>query len=164
MTQPENFREKLMETISENPGLHFRELQRRTGSAVGKLDYHLYQLERAGRIFSKKEGGNTRFFSNESGTVSEREIAYYLRIKFGKEVIVGALSGSGYHISTGIPEQKAQIMREMESAGIITVLEDEKEYQVSLRDRDAIVRFLKKYGQSFIDSIALSILNLIDEI
>ena len=41
MTQPENFREKLMETISENPGLHFRELQRRTGSAVGKQDHSL---------------------------------------------------------------------------------------------------------------------------
>ena len=55
-------------------------------------------------------------------------------------------------------------MREMESDGIITILEDEKRYQVNLKDRDAIVKFLKKYGQSFIDSIALSILNLIDEI
>ena len=34
---------------------------------------------------------------------------------------------------------------------------------ITLVDRAALIRFLKKYGQSFIDSIALSILNLIDE-
>ncbi len=163
MTNFENFREKLMEIISKNPGLHFRELQRRTGSAVGKLDYHLYQLEREGRIYSMREGGNMRFFSNESGTISERKIAYFMRIKYGKEILVGALSNKNYTIDKNMSEKQRQILIEMDNDGLIRTAEDGNRLTITLVDRAALIRFLKKYGQSFIDSIALSILNLIDE-
>ena len=163
MTNFDNFREQLMEIISKNPGLHFRELQRRTGSAVGKLDYHLYQMEREGRIYSRKEGSNIRYFSNESGTVSERKIAYFMRIKEGKEILVGALSDKNYALSTKISEKQKRILIEMVNEGIIRTTEDGNRLIVTLTDRASLIRFLKKYGQSFIDSIALSILNFIDE-
>ena len=163
MASSETFREKLLETISKNPGLHFRELQRRTGSAVGKLDYHLYQLERKGRIVSRKEGGNTRFFSNESGTVSDRKIAYYLRIKFGKDLLVGTLSNKDYNLSSNLSEKQKLILRDMENDGLITITNEDSQIRVVLNDRQAIIKFLKNYGQSFIDSIELSILGLIDE-
>jgi len=39
-------RKKIYEIIKSNPGLHFRELQRRSGLATGALQYHLLVRER----------------------------------------------------------------------------------------------------------------------
>ncbi|MCL4326879.1 MAG: winged helix-turn-helix transcriptional regulator [Candidatus Thermoplasmatota archaeon] len=157
------FRERLLRMIIENPGLHFRELQRRTNSAIGKLDYHLYQLERDGKIISRKDSENVRFFSNESGTISDRKIAFYLRNKTGKDLLFSALSNKSGVSSDLFAEKELNIIKQMESDGIIEVIRDGKNVRFELKDRGLFIAFLKKYGYSFIDSIALSILGLLDE-
>ena len=164
MSPTESFKETLLELISKNPGLHFRELQRQTGSATGKLDYHLYQLEREGRIVSRKDDRNVRFFSNESGTISERTIAYYMRIKYGKEVMFGALMNHQSYIAIDISDRQKNILESMEKDGLVTTSLEGKFIRIVLVDREAIIKFLKKFGKSFIDSIALSILDLIDDL
>ena len=159
----EPFREMLLRLISENPGLHFRELQRRTDSAVGKLDYHLYQLERGGRIISRKDAGNVRYFSSESGTISDRRIAFYLRNKTGRELLLKALSNKNGFSGLSFSEKENAMIRQMEKDGIIVVDGEGNRIRIEVRNRNELISFLKRYGQSFVDSIALSILGLIDE-
>jgi predicted transcriptional regulator len=56
-------RRKICEIIEQNPGLHFRELQRRSGSAVGALQYHLDTLQKNHLIRVEKQGRFNRYFS-----------------------------------------------------------------------------------------------------
>ena len=56
-------RDKIYQTILKNPGLHFRELQRRTTLATGSLQYHLDYLSRKHLVNSVKQGKFVRYYS-----------------------------------------------------------------------------------------------------
>ena len=40
-------RKRLYELIRRNPGLHYRELERKSGMISGQLEYHLVYMEKA---------------------------------------------------------------------------------------------------------------------
>ena len=50
-------RKELYRIIRTSPGLHFREIQRRTDSGTGQLEYHLEYLKKVGLILSEKNRG-----------------------------------------------------------------------------------------------------------
>lgn len=56
-----DIRRKIYDCIASSPGIHFREVQRRTGVAVGGLDYHLHFLAKHGLIRAER-GTKTRYF------------------------------------------------------------------------------------------------------
>jgi predicted transcriptional regulator len=47
-------RERIHETLQENPGLNWSQLQRETGLSVGVLSFHLDRLERQGHVVRKE--------------------------------------------------------------------------------------------------------------
>ncbi len=163
MNETESFRDRLLQIIMENPGLHFRELQRRTGSAVGKLDYHLYQLERMGQIYSVKDDRVVRFFSSSSDTVLERNLAIYLRNQVSREIIIRVAIAGESEIN-GITDRILRVLEDMGKSGILSYEVEGDHARIVLLNREYIVRYLKKYGKSFIDSIAYSIFRLLDEL
>ncbi len=55
-------RKKIYKEIEKAPGIHFRELQRRTKLAIGSLQYHLEVLQKRHLIKAMKKGKFTRFF------------------------------------------------------------------------------------------------------
>jgi predicted transcriptional regulator len=163
LTEIETFREKLLQIITENPGLYFRELQRKTGSAVGKLDYHLYQMERKGEIYSMKDEHVVRYFSSASDTMLERRLAVHLRNPVSKEIITRAAVSGEYELS--IRDAKAlQSLEGMKQNGIVSYTVEGEKARVSLENRDIVIKFLKRYSSSFLDSIAYSIFKMLDEI
>ena len=56
-------RNKIYRAISKSPGLHFRELQRRTKIATGSLQYHIDFLLKRNLIKSEKNGKFVRYYS-----------------------------------------------------------------------------------------------------
>ncbi|MFQ5831789.1 MAG: winged helix-turn-helix transcriptional regulator [Candidatus Thorarchaeota archaeon] len=56
---PQKLRDRVLDVIAANPGIHLRELHRSIGCAMGALQYHLNNLEDAEVIFSMRNG-NTR--------------------------------------------------------------------------------------------------------
>ena len=58
-------REQILECISENPGIHLRELQRCLGCAMGALQYHIYQLVDDHEIVAIKNGNAKHFFKSD---------------------------------------------------------------------------------------------------
>ncbi len=58
-------KEQIQDWISENPGIHLRELQRCIGCAMGALQYHIYQLEVDGEIIAIKNGNTKHFFNSD---------------------------------------------------------------------------------------------------
>jgi predicted transcriptional regulator len=57
-----DIRKKIHELITEHPGLHFRELQRRTDLATGQLEYHLHYLLRSNLLQAEKKEHNIRYY------------------------------------------------------------------------------------------------------
>ncbi|MDO8625738.1 MAG: winged helix-turn-helix transcriptional regulator, partial [Candidatus Diapherotrites archaeon] len=56
-------RNRLYAIIEESPGLHFRELQRRSGIAVGSLQYHLDFLQKRSFVQTVREGKFVRYYA-----------------------------------------------------------------------------------------------------
>ena len=94
MDAKENQRDKIIVVLEENPGLHFRALQRETKLAVGQLEYHLYQLEKLGKISSRRDGRFKRYFISDNSTLLDKKISYYLRNKKAREIIIRLLRKS----------------------------------------------------------------------
>ncbi len=65
-------RHDIYKTIERSPGLHFRELQRRTQTAVGSLQYHLDYLQRSHLVRAFKEGRFTRYYSVRGKQLGEQ--------------------------------------------------------------------------------------------
>ncbi len=64
-------RDKIFSTIVQNPGLHFREIQRRTNYATGAVQYHIDYLKKKNLIHEIKEGKFTRYYSVEEKSNSK---------------------------------------------------------------------------------------------
>ncbi|MFQ5919233.1 MAG: winged helix-turn-helix transcriptional regulator [Thermoplasmata archaeon] len=58
-------RRRIFELLTEYPGLHLRELERRLGMDVRGLQYHLEFLESHGALSSLREGGYLRYYPRE---------------------------------------------------------------------------------------------------
>lgn len=65
-------RERVFTSIRDHPGIHYRELERETGTNRGTLAYHLEILEQTHKILTAKSSGHTRYFEN-NGKYSELE-------------------------------------------------------------------------------------------
>ncbi len=66
-------RDKIYRAINRNPGLHFRELQRRTDLATGSLQYHLDYLTKRHLVFASKQGKFVRYYSARGEQFGEDE-------------------------------------------------------------------------------------------
>jgi len=72
-------RKKIYQVIEKFPGIHFRELFRKLTISMGSFEYHLNILEKSSLIFSKKEGGFTRYFVQGKLGEADKELATMLR-------------------------------------------------------------------------------------
>lgn len=64
-------RKKIYDIVEESPGLHFREIQRRSGLAVGSLQYHLDYLQKHHILRTQAEGKFVRYYSVRGTQVNE---------------------------------------------------------------------------------------------
>ncbi|PSN82724.1 hypothetical protein B9P99_00755 [Candidatus Marsarchaeota G1 archaeon OSP_B] len=55
-------REKILEFINAHPGTHLREIQRKLKLGLKTVQYHLYTLEKEGKIVSRRKGLYKRFY------------------------------------------------------------------------------------------------------
>ena len=66
-------RRRIFELLTEYPGLHLRELERRLGMDVRGLRYHLEYLEARGALTTLREGGYLRYYPREWDETQFRE-------------------------------------------------------------------------------------------
>lgn len=157
-------RSTVLKTVEENPGLHFREIQRRTRCATGQLQYHLYQLEREGIIVRKIDGRVTRYFSNERGTVMERNILFHLRNRESLSIIMKLLSGdmvASELAGKRKDEEALDRLNIMVKEGIVDQRRSGSEIYYSLHDRNSIIDVMKRYRESFLDTLAFNLFSLL---
>jgi predicted transcriptional regulator len=164
LPDPDNVRDRILIFIEKNPGMHFREIQRQTGTAVGQLEYHLYTLEKDGRIKGEKDGKFVRYFPLSEGSF-QNMILFLVRNLTKREIIFKLLKED-------IPEEKLfpgserkrkvtlMILQELESLAIVTKKEDNGQAIYCINNRDRIIETLVKYRESFLDYASSNFINL----
>ena len=152
-------RRKIYEAIALNPGLHFREIQRRSNIPVGVLEYHLMVLEREGMIVSKIDGKYRRYFANTTMTIEERKIMGALRDTISRRIVIFLIeqvkvkhSEIANHLKIS-PSTLSYHISKLMKYGIILKEIDGRETYYSVKDRDNLARVIIKYRKSFLDSL-----------
>jgi len=81
-------RQNIYDFILKNPGLHLRELSRRTNIPYGTLLHHLKYLKRLGVISEKNEKGYLRIYTQDNLGTRDKEILGLLRQKIPCRIIL----------------------------------------------------------------------------
>jgi len=81
-------RREIYEFISQNPGLHMREISRKLNIAFSSLEYHLKYLKKRGFVLSKADSKYNRYFISLEISETEKKILNFLRNKTTLHIIL----------------------------------------------------------------------------
>jgi len=158
-------RDRIFSTIAQNPGLHFREIQRRVGYATGAMQYHIDYLKKKGHIREEKEGKFSRFYAVAGESVdsklmgllrqeSVRRITLFLMDKrkatlqaISKGINLG-LSTTGFH------------MQKLIQTGFVVETKSRGKIFYVLNEKEKILGLLVQYRHSFLDELVDSFIDL----
>ncbi len=152
-------RRKIYEEIVMNPGLHFRELQKRLDMPLGMLEYHLNVLEKEGVIVSKMDGKYKRYFANTSMNREERKIMGSLRSEIQRKIVIFLIeNGKSRHsdIASGInitPSTLSYHISKLVKNGIVGKESEGREVFYYVIEPDKVAATIVKYRKSFLDSL-----------
>jgi predicted transcriptional regulator len=88
-------RKRLYECVRGNPGLHFREIQRRVSMPIGVLDYHLNYLVQRGLVTVTKQEGFSRYYPGGQIGADKMRILACLRQELPRGIILYLLRSPG---------------------------------------------------------------------
>ena len=147
-------RRRIYEVITSFPGLHFREIQRKTRLGNGSLRYNLSVLERRGFIESEKQGRALRYYPRGMRS-DEKKLLGLLRLKTVRRILVYLLSRQEARhgeIARALglsPSTVTWHMRRLVEHGVV----EERCGAYVLADTDGLRRTLSTYRESLLDEM-----------
>ncbi len=161
-------RDKIYSTIAKNPGLHFREVQRRTGIATGAMQYHIDYLKKKHLIREEKEGKFSRFYSIDSD-VKETKLMNLLRQDSVRKIVVflvqkrrASLQKISKEINLGISTTSFHLQK-LIAAGIVIQKNSNGKVYFYLKDKESVLNLIIGYKESFLDSVVDNFVELWEE-
>lgn len=152
-------RQQIYEFIQSHPGMHFREMQRRLGIAVGTLQHHLAQLEKEKLVIGRKDGEYTRYFPVGTMTERDRFLLKFLRqapLRRALLLLLERPSANHRQISERLrlsPATTSWYLGKLLEAGLIERKKVGREAHYSLKDAKEMARMLVAYRESFFDKL-----------
>ena len=152
-------RKRIYEEIVMNPGLHFRELQRRLNMQVGMLEYHLEVLKKNGLVVSKESGKYVRYYPNTHMTREERKIIGLLRNEKMRNILIFILErGEVTHreLSQGLGMKSSTLsyyLNTLVKEGIVKKESRGRERYYRVAKEDEVASTIIRYRKSFLDSV-----------
>jgi len=159
-------RKKIYKQIEKAPGIHFRELQRRTDLAIGSLQYHLEVLQKQHLVKARKKGKFTRFFpvygehSEEEKTTlsllreeSVRKIILYLTQRKATNKQLAKKLGLA-------PSTVSFHMQKLIEAGLVKKKRSGKKTYFSLVNKQQAKDLIIGYKKSFVDDLVDSFVEM----
>ena len=159
-------RKRIYEEIVMNPGLHFRELQRRLKMQVGMLEYHLSVLQKEGLIIAKQDGKYVRYFANTVMTQQERNIIGNLRNGVMRRIVIFVLERERVKhrdITEHLNMSSSTIsyhLNKLVKNGILNRENVGRENYYTVNNPKLVANTLIKYRKSFLDSLVDSFAKL----
>ena len=151
-------RDRIYSTISKNPGLHFREVQRRTEIATGALQYHIDYLQKKHLVRSEKDGKFSRFYAVRGEDV-DTELMSLLRQESVRRIVLflmkrrrATLPQISKEVSLSASTTSFHMQKLVQSEMIVQKNYGKKTY-FSLKDKDRVLELLLTYKKSFLDEV-----------
>jgi predicted transcriptional regulator len=155
---------RLLAIVRLLPGVHLREVQRRTGLGLGDTVYQLRKLEALGLIDSEMSGRYRRYYSSEIEAVDRTSLSV-LRNSNRRQIIAALLSAQTLNLSDlafRLGVGKSTIVWHLgvlESAGLVDASKSADGSTVwLLKDRERTKRLLARFKPSTLDELSQSFL------
>ena len=122
-------RKIIYDILTKHPGLHLREIERKTNLSYTNVKYHLKYLEKRNLVTSQNLDGYLRFYIKEQMGSKDKIILSFLRKTLPRKILIGLLlhtALSKTEISKIIGKNPATIffhMKKLEENGIVKVAE-----------------------------------------
>lgn len=152
-------RKRIFECVRNSPGLHFREIQRRTDLPIGVLEYHLNYLTVRGLLSLDKQESFSRYFPGGQLSLDKQRIISSLRQEIPRGIILFLLRNPGathgevlknFVISGGTLSYH---IKKLISKGVITVEKVGRESRLTVIDPDKVADLLIVYRRTFFDKL-----------
>ncbi len=158
-------REKIFSIIGENPGLHFREVQRRAEIATGALQYHLDYLKKKHLIREEKVGKFSRFYSIRAPEINT-QLMSLLRQESVRAIVLflmkrrrATLPQIAKEITLSVSTTGFHLQKLLESQVVLEKKYGRKNYYF-LANKDAVLEMFVTYKDSFLDTLVDSFVDL----
>lgn len=151
-------RKKIYNALKRSPGLHFRELQRRTKLATGSLQYHLDYLQKRHLLKQEKDLKFTRFYLVRDSFEGQKEMNV-LRQESLRKIVLLLLEkkrANNNQISRWIevsPSTASWHLSKLVEKGIIDKSKKGRKTVYTLIDPQKAAEILVKYRRSFLDDM-----------
>lgn len=160
-------REDILKTIVGFPGLHFRELKRRTGLAVGTLRYHLDVMQEAQLIIEEKQDEKSRLYPPDLSQ-QDRRILGLLRQRNLRRTIVHLIDNPGatnkeicrqLEVS---PSTQSWYLDKLKRSEVVEFEVEGRNHRYYVQRQPQILRLLKRFKGSFTDTVIDNFIELWD--
>lgn len=152
-------RKRIYECIRTSPGIHFREIQRRTNMPIGVLEYHLGYLVDRSLLSVDKEESFSRYFPCGQVSAEKQRILSSLRQEIPRGIILyllrhpGATHGevlSTFTISGGTLSYH---VKKLVTRGVVRLEKVGRESRLTVIDPDKVTDLLIVYRRTFVDKL-----------
>lgn len=151
-------RKKIYNSLKRSPGLHFRELQRRTKLATGSLQYHLDYLLKRHLLKQEKDLKFTRFYLVRDSFEGQKEMNV-LRQESLRKIVLLLLEkkrANNTQVSRWIgvsPSTASWHLSKLLEKGIVEKTKKGRKTVYTLVEPEKAKEILVKYKRSFLDEM-----------
>lgn len=153
-------RKKIYDTIVKYPGIHLRELQRKTELATGSLDYHIHLLHKRGMIRVEKDQRFTRYYSAQQPfSSSDKQVMSLLRQETIRHILVYVLQrnqATAMDIAQACkiqPSNLSNYLKTLEANDILAHTKQGRYRFYAVKDKETVIRLMATHKKSFLDSL-----------
>ncbi len=153
-------RNKIYQLIEASPGLHFRELQRRSGMAVGAMQYHLDTLQKNHLIRVEKQGRFNRYFSVRGAQLGLHEKTMSsLRQESARKIIIFLLEkkqATNFEIAQAVQLSASTVswqLAKLAEAGVVSEKRAGKQKLFFVNNPQETAQLLVSYKKTFFDTL-----------
>jgi len=163
-------RRKIYKTIEASPGLHFREIQRRTDMAIGSLQYHLEQLEKKKLIRAQKETKFIRYYAVRQNLIADKKLISLLRQDSVRKIVIFLLENKAVNnqkLSKAInlsPSTTSWHMDKLLSEGLVEKRKRGRKTFFKISNPAELASILVSHKKSFLDELVDNFADVWEEI
>ena len=157
----------ILTIITENPGIHFRGIMRKTGFMNGVLSYHIGGLERKKLIVANRGPRTSRFYHSDI-PMSDFASIRALRKPTSRSLLLALLRANDLpfaqlvHISDRSQSTVSMHLAELARDEIVEVRTVRTRKFYSLTDRKKIDRLLDDHGSGIFDTYAANLEDVVN--
>ena len=151
-------RKKIYNSLKRSPGLHFRELQRRTKLATGSLQYHLDYMLKRHLLKQEKDLKFTRFYLVRDSFEGQKEMNV-LRQESLRKIVLLLLEkkrANNTQVSRWIgvsPSTASWHLSKLLEKGVVEKTKKGRKAVYTLVEPEKAKEILVKYKRSFLDEM-----------